>query len=353
MSNYSFVSKILHRQFLDNNEILKLSLDNINSNSLEIDRSSKKNIFITGLARAGTTALLNSLDSTKVFASFRYKYMPFILSPKLSLFFSKFINDKSLNKIERVHQDGIFINSESPECLDEIYWKNKTYKNLNFKNSLKPHKVSQNDLRGFSFLIEKYLEIENKERFIIKNNNSHLRILDLAKFFDKSFILVIFRDPIAHSKSLLNLHLKLKKIQEKDSFILEYMNLIGHWEFGKNKKPFIYKENQKNILEELDENTIEYWLNQWIFTYEWILDIISENRENIKNIKLVCYEDLCRDIDYKNNLYSSINLNTNIDNFNFLIGKSNLSNYDSDINKITLDRAISLYSKLREISNLI
>ena len=45
--------------------------------------------------------------------------MPFILSPN----FSKLLNSKNTSKIERLHGDGIIFDDNSPEALDEIFWK--------------------------------------------------------------------------------------------------------------------------------------------------------------------------------------------------------------------------------------
>ena len=59
----------------------------------EIIKSS--NIFITGLARAGTTSILQSLDSTGEFASLRYDYMPFILNPRIAGLYCRFFNNKN------------------------------------------------------------------------------------------------------------------------------------------------------------------------------------------------------------------------------------------------------------------
>ena len=47
----------------------------------------KQHLFITGLPRSGTTALLNYIYKTNSFASLTYSDMPFVLSPNL---FSKF-----------------------------------------------------------------------------------------------------------------------------------------------------------------------------------------------------------------------------------------------------------------------
>ena len=82
------------------------------------------------------------------------------------------------------------------------------------------------------------------------------------------------------------------------------MNLIGHWEFGLNKKPFIYKDNQYRDLFDYDDNSINYWLNQWLYSYEWMFKELLDI--NSKNIILICYEDLCEDLDYQNNLLNKL-----------------------------------------------
>ena len=348
MSNYSLISQILHRQFLKNKKILNLLLKNIKIKASLSVESHNQNVFIMGLARAGTTALLKSLDSTNIFGSLRYKYMPFILSPKLAETFANFSHKKSSKEIERIHKDGILIGSNSPECLDEIYWINTSSCIFNFSNELKSYKISKDELKGFSFLINKYLDIENKNRFLIKNNNSHLRILELSSFFPDSFFLVMFREPISHANSLLKLHKNLLEIHKKDKFVLEYMNLIGHWEFGQNKKPFIYNEYQRDILLKMNAETIEYWLYQWIFTYEWILDIFTKNKSYLKNIKLVCYEELCKNSDYKRNLYRSINISDDLDNFKLKIGSS--ENSCKNISKVLIEKSKDIYKNLKELS---
>ena len=66
-----------------------------------------------------------------------------------------------------------------------------------------------------------------------------------------------------------------------------------------DKKKFIYNESHELILNSLDDLKIEYWIKQWLLTYEWILRIFSKKDKKINNIKLVCYEDLFKDENYK------------------------------------------------------
>ena len=121
-NKYSLFSKIIHRQFLSKNELTNFFIERINEKSSKLDIDLSNNIFITGLARSGTTALLQAFDSTEIFASLRYKYMPFILSPRLAKIYTSYFNSKDINESERIHGDGLKISPNAAECLDEPFW---------------------------------------------------------------------------------------------------------------------------------------------------------------------------------------------------------------------------------------
>src|SRR5262245_45638003 len=72
------------------------------------DRAGGREVFVTGLPRAGTTLLLELLYRTGEFASFTYRHMPFILSP---LIFGR-VSRASARRgcgMERAHGDGMEI----------------------------------------------------------------------------------------------------------------------------------------------------------------------------------------------------------------------------------------------------
>ena len=120
MKKYSKISQILHHQFLNKNEITSFFLDRIRFNSKEINLSNQEHIFITGLARSGTTALLQSIDNLGLYSSFRYKYMPFILSPKIAKIYSKFYKDKQSKPEERIHGDNLKISFETLVLKNQV-----------------------------------------------------------------------------------------------------------------------------------------------------------------------------------------------------------------------------------------
>ena len=116
--------------------------------------------------------------------------MPFILSPKLAnLNFGNLFN-KTISKTKRLHNDGLFISLDSPECLDEPFWikANLSISGNKFKVS---QRISKDILEGYSYFINEYCQYQNKERAILKNNNNHLRIKILSKHFKKSHFLVL------------------------------------------------------------------------------------------------------------------------------------------------------------------
>ena len=346
MNNYSLVSKILHRQFLSKNEFTKFLIERIFYKSKNINLKNFEYIFITGLARSGTTSLLQSISELKGFGSLRYKYMPFTLTPTLAKIYNSNFYKPDFTSSERMHDDGLRISLESAECLDEPYWIQSTLKDID-EEIMKPHTISKDLAKGYGYLLDYFSKIENKKRLVIKNNNNHLRLKSLSKFFPKSKFLVVFRSPIPHASSLLNIHEKLSLKQSQEKFILEYMDLIGHYEFGKGKKPFIYKKGQLKILKNLDSFDLNYWLEQWIYTYEWLLKVTTLNKNN--NIYLICYEDLCKSKKYESALFKNLNINLEEKRFIFKLGKSNLLTQNKQKNS-RIKYAHEIYNSLRDKS---
>ena len=341
MSNYSYLDQILNKQFLGNNELSNFLFNRILNKSLNSNYQSNKNyVFITGLARSGSTAILNQLYESNQFCSLLYSHMPFILSPKLANLASYLINNEK-TKVERLHKDGLFINNSSPECLDEIFWIKST-KNYYDYDLLEPEEIDIKYLRGYEYLLKSYSELQHGKRLIIKNNNNHIRINFLSEYFYDCKFLIIFRNPLYHAYSLMRSHERFCKLQEQDPYILEYMNLIGHREFGKGKKKFIY--NNSCNENKYSSNSINYWLNQWIDCYRWILEKSFYKKDNIY---LVCYEKVCSNKNYLNKIYSILNLKFSNKNNLFLKNKIHEKEIKKlDINPDLFDLSMIIYKKL-------
>ena len=280
MSSYSKAEKNLHKLYLSNYFLSKssLELEEILHGSKAKKYGVEQYVFITGLARSGTTALMNKIFYSQEYASLQYSNMPILLSPNLW-------NKKlKLEKHERAHGDGIIIDGNSPEEFDEYFWKvflNDSY----IKDGLIPHEVDDKVLDKYLTYVSLICYSKGKHRYISKNNNNILRLPGLKKIAGNK-IIVLFREPLSHASSLMKLHKTFSENQKEDPFVLDYFNYLGHHEFGLDHKPFMLTENFINNRAKYDLDDLNYWLQIWINYYEYLLAHFNEE------FILVSFEDL-------------------------------------------------------------
>lgn len=285
MSEYTGVEKFLHRFYLSNPFISKASFEIEESLFGETAGKNKLEqiVFVTGLARSGTTALMRKLYESGEYASLTYNNMPFLFMPNL------WKNKKTMALKQRAHQDGIMVNSDSPEEFDEYFWK-VFLKDSYLGENLTQHDIPSEILMKYRTYISLICKSQNKKRYLSKNNNNILRINSLQKL-ENTKIIFMYRHPLDHSSSLLKLHQQFTSMQKQDPFILEYFNYLGHHEFGSNHKPFEFSSNLFEIFKQYPLTDINYWLTNWINYYNHLLEI------NNQNFVLVAFEDLIHNPD--------------------------------------------------------
>ena len=270
MNNYSSLQRFLHRTALSSQLMREIMFDVEQSIFLKKDDNFDDNhVFVAGLARSGTTILLNAIYQSKQFASLTYDDMPFILAPNL---WGK-INRKSTHgeAKERAHGDGISVSTNSPEAFEEVFWKTFT-----------DNSIIHDEL--FIKFISLILKKNNKTRYLSKNNQNIRRLNLISKIFPRSKILIPFRDPLQHAFSLYSQHIKFVKEQSEDSFIRDYMKWIGHSEFGLD-----YKMIHPSKLLYSNDKEFNHWLEQWYLTYKTVLELSVKHEE----FYLIGYESLC------------------------------------------------------------
>ena len=317
MNKYSLLQKILHRFALSSKFMREAAFD-LESSLISSSNKSDDHIFIAGLARSGSTILLNAIHESCIFASLTYADMPFTLSPNL---WSKILKDqRKTDSIERFHKDGIKVSSESPEAFEEVFWKTFSESNSESKEKFKTY---------IQLITHKY----KKKRYLSKNNQNIKRLDLILDIFPNSKILIPYREPIQHANSLLTQHKKFIKDSQKDRFISNYIGWIGHTEFGEKYVP-VHKKNlfYKNDLD------INHWLEQWYLTYKECQNIFESN----PNVQFVCYEKLCKSEEYWLKILETLNIKRKY-NFHFQESYKNVAmNIDSDLAKKTS----LIYSKL-------
>ena len=291
-NRYSALDRLLHRLSFASSSI-QVSVADMEDQFFAADLKAIKidqPVFVTALPRAGTTLLLEAIESLPEFASHTYRNMPFILCPMLwSKFSSRF--RQSGEAQERAHKDGMLVTTDSPEAFEEMVWK-AFWKRHYEDDRIRPW--VDDDAEFFDFLRNHMRKIialsqpgdDATRRYLSKNNLNIARIGLLRKNFPDATIIVPFRDPLQHAASLLRQHRNFLEIHEDDRFARQYMAGIGHYDFGKNLRPVDFNDwlDRATIRQ---ATSIGFWLQYWFESYSHL----AERDE----IHLLCYEDLCAD----------------------------------------------------------
>jgi hypothetical protein len=291
-SDYSLTSRLLHRIALQSKAIAEMSFDMENA---VIKKKklvfSDSHIFISGLARSGTTMLMRYLYETGIFRSLTYQDMPFVLMP--NTWKQMAYKRPATEYKERAHQDGIMVGFDSPEAFEEVFWRVFCEEQYICKDRLKLHTVDDDISDKFKKYIRNILlsgDGVNQTRYLSKNNNNVLRFRYLQQCLPQSQIIIPFREPLQHAASLLNQHKHFSKVQSEDKFSLDYMNWLGHFEFGLNQKSF-YLNDEETFAEmaKYDKMDINFWLVNWKSYYKYV------NDQHPGNGIFFNYEKFCTD----------------------------------------------------------
>jgi hypothetical protein len=275
MADYSFFSKLIHYMALNSQAARKVAfeIDCMMSHLRRTSEITAPPVHIAGLARSGTTILLEALYSTGVFASLTYRHMPFVMAPLIWRLITAG-QQRSIELKERAHGDRLYVNFDSPEAFEEIFW--LTFADYPYvkKLWLEPHDSDSQVLENYQSFVENVLKscsASKSTRYLAKNNNNILRIRSLKIAFPHGDIIVPFRNPYDQARSLHRQHQNFLKVHTEDSFSLRYMNWLGHFEFGMNFRPF--KVNEEVVPESGEQlNDIDYWFGYWKNVYQFVIE---------------------------------------------------------------------------------
>jgi len=247
-------------------------------------QSTGPHVFVTGLARSGTTVLMRALFESGQFCSLTYRDMPFVLAPGL---WSRIAGRAEREATQRAHGDGVMVDFDSPEAFDEVFWRIFCGADYIRADRLLPMHADAATIEKFRRYVALIQRRHDRGRYLSKNNNNVLRLASIVEAFPAARILVPFREPLQQSYSLLNQHRRFLARDRNDKFAVRYMRWLVHHEFGADHRPF---EWGLSVAQGRSPDTLDYWLAQWVGVYEQVLRAVEQHRENAR---LVSYELLC------------------------------------------------------------
>ncbi|WP_265516664.1 sulfotransferase family protein [Nitratireductor luteus] len=256
-------------------------------------------IYIAGLARSGSTILLELLARHPVTATHRYRDFPLVLTPWLWNWFVDRAGSRLQEASERAHRDRIKVTPESPEAFEELIW-------MAFFPQL--HDPSMNAVldggdhnpRFEAFYrdhMRKLLALRGGRRYLSKGNYNVTRVRYLKKLFSDARFIVPVRDPVWHIASLIKQHRLFASWEGEDRRVRDHMRRSGHFEFGLDRQPVNIGDGRAAAeIAQLwnDGKEVAGWAAHWAGVYGHVARDL-EDPELASTTLLVRYEDLCSD----------------------------------------------------------
>jgi len=244
------------------------------------------------------------------------------------------------NKLkQRVHGDNIMFGYRTIEALEEYFFKVFLDDSFISEHTLTEHEVDPETYENYLTYQKLVADKKQESTYLAKNNNLILRYTSLRTYNPDFKIVLIFRNPVPHAYSLRSQHLRFSEMHEADPFTLEYMNWLGHHEFGLNHKVFDLEGIE--LRERYEITSMSYWIAIWISYYTRILSLAGE-----KNLFLIEYSDLCKQ---PGQLAASLGTLLAMDlsvNQRDPYKERELSGLEMD--EDLLEKSLSLYQELRE-----
>lgn len=286
---YSRADRLLHRLAM-NPAVLDISFDLERSRfgATARARDGGAPVFVTGLARAGTTVLLRLLHDSGAFASLTYRDMPFPLAPNSWQRMSG-RSRRELSAVERGHGDGLDHDLDSPEAIEEVFWRSAEGKRYITRRQVHPHDPRPETIEAFRDLVALVRHRYDRPRYLSKNNANVLRLGGVVAAFPDAALIHPFRDPLQQAASLLNQHRRAVELGRADPFRASYMRWLGHYEFGRSHRPPLIP-GAPGPSEPTDR--IDYWLRIWSAVHRLLLDQPGSVRARQT---FVDYDALCDD----------------------------------------------------------
>ncbi|MFW6158357.1 MAG: sulfotransferase family protein [Planctomycetota bacterium] len=256
-------------------------------------------IYIAGLARAGSTVLLELLAAGHQTATHRYRDFPFVHLP---VWWNVFIDRASggpAGPVERFHQDRIQVTADSPAAMEEPVWMSffpscHDPRRSNLLTAETEHPLFEPFYRRH---VQKILHVRGGTRYLAKNNYNLSRLGYLVRLFPDARVLIPARDPVGHVASSIRQHRIFSEKQRADRRVRDYLRRAGHFEFGLDRRPI--NVGDSDAVREITHLWTEGreptgWARYWAMLYGFVADLLERDSAVRRTSLVVHYDDLCR-----------------------------------------------------------
>jgi hypothetical protein len=257
-------------------------------------------VYITGLARAGSTVLLELLARHPAVATHQYRDFPPIFTPAIWDWLRARTPRRAAAPTARAHNDRILVSETSPEAMEEPLWMH-FFSNIHDPsrcNVLDATSPSDRFRRFYKDHIAKLLLVRDRGRYVAKSNYSLSRLGLLRAIFPDARFLLPVRNPIDHVASLMRQHERFTAAGQRDPRIVRHMRRIGHFEFGLDRRPVNFGNDdatRRVLALWRDGEEVRGWAAYWADVYGFLRDALESDPALREAALVVRYHELCNE----------------------------------------------------------
>lgn len=253
-------------------------------------------IYICGLARSGSTLLHELIASHPGVATQRVKDYPMVFTPYW--WRRATARMPSGAPRERLHRDGVVINTESPDALEEMLW--TAFFPRCHDPSMSAVMTGSEQHPAFEAFYDQHLRklllAEGATRYVAKANYHVARLAYLHRLYPEARFIVPIRSPESHVASLLRQHRWFSQGQREHPRALAYMQRTGHFEFGLDRRPMHLGDGER--VREIEAawgagEEIRGLAMYWDMVYGYLAKVL-EAHPSLRDATLVVrFESIC------------------------------------------------------------
>ncbi len=195
-------------------------------------------VYIAGIARCGSTLLLEILNTVPGVVTHQYQDYPFLYTPYWWHTYLRLVPAKKVEPRERAHKDRILVTPQSPEAMEEVLWMT-FFPQLHDDRHDQVLKRETTNPRFEAFYrdhIRKLLLVRRGNRYASKGNYNLTRLAYLHRLFPDARFVVPVRAPRDHIASLIKQHRLFSEGERANPKALAHMQRVGHFEFGLDRR---------------------------------------------------------------------------------------------------------------------
>jgi len=255
-------------------------------------------LYVTSLARAGTTIVTEMLERHPDVTSHRYSDFPNCWTPYWRNHLLRATRRETPALQERAHHDRIQVSNDSPEAVEEVLWMyffpgahdsrasvvlGNSTSNPAFEDFYRAH-------------VRKLLAVRGCSRYLAKGNYNITRLAYLRRLFPDARFVIPLRDPVHHIASLAKQHALFTSASAEDPRVARLLALSGHFEFGPQRQ---YVHCGDDAAAQAigacwaDGREVEGWARYWASTYSLLARQLEDSPGLPDAVLLFRYEDLC------------------------------------------------------------